>query len=39
MLIEVAFISGRPKETRLVLLKEMNTRVRLLEVGVHARKR
>ena len=27
ILLEVAFISGRPKETRLALLKELNARV------------
>jgi hypothetical protein len=27
MLLEVAFISGRPKETRLALLKELNARI------------
>ena len=27
MLLEVAFISGRPKETRLALLKELNAQV------------
>ena len=27
ILLEVAFISGRPKETRLALLKELNARI------------
>src|SRR5713226_4376418 len=27
ILLEVAFISGRPKETRLTLLKELNARI------------
>ena len=27
IVLEVAFISGRPKETRLALLKELNTRI------------
>ena len=27
IVLEIAFISGRPKETRLALLKELNTRI------------
>ncbi len=27
ILLEVAFISGRPKETRLTLLKELNAKI------------
>jgi phenylpyruvate tautomerase PptA (4-oxalocrotonate tautomerase family) len=33
ILLEVAFISGRPKETRLALLKELNARI-VTAVGI-----
>jgi len=33
ILLEVAFIAGRPKETRLALLKELNARI-VTAVGI-----